>query len=127
MDAYYHSKSSARKWGGTWETYHPINQWMDSSKLVVPDVRHRSLYHHTLGVDLAVRIYGVTISVPRHGRDPIDVPVKQIAERHVIEDLGWLPTYADYIDGMPVKTWMSGAKHIAMDLSVLGVKEKTNA
>jgi hypothetical protein len=39
--------------------------------------------------------------------------------RHVLEDLGWLPSPADYIAGMPIKPWMSGSQRRDVALSVL--------
>lgn len=105
MNSVYHARSSARKWGGTWEDYIDIHEFIDSSKKIIGDVRHRSLYHHTEGCWLAQMIFG---KVRRVGSR--DVPVREIAERHIQEDLGWLPSPKDYIDGMLLKPWMSGAK-----------------
>lgn len=119
MDAWYHSKSSARKWGGAPEDYLAIHQFIDSSKNVIGDIRHRSVYHHTLGVVVCQRIFGVVIDVGRR-----QVPVKQIAERHIVEDLGWLPTPADYLKEMPVQTWMSGSRRRTEPLSLFGLRAR---
>lgn len=120
MNSWFHAKSSARKWGGEPEDYLPIHEFIDSSKQVIGDVRHRSLYHHTLGVYLCAKIFGDTIKVGGKGRGVAkDIPTRLIAERHIIEDLGFLPSPADYIEGMPIKKWMSGSKKKEMDLSVL--------
>lgn len=114
MNSFFHAKSAARKWGGTTDDFLAIEEFIDSSKMVIGDVRHRSLYHHTLGVFLCERIFGKTIAVGRK-----EIPVRLIAERHILEDLGWLPSPADYIDGMPIKTWMSGAQRKDVPLSHL--------
>lgn len=114
MNSFFHAQSAARKWGGRTEDYLPIEEFIDSSKQVISDVRHRSLYHHTLGVFLCERIFGTTITVGRKL-----IPVRLIAERHILEDLGWLPSPADYIGGMPIKTWMSGAQRKDVPLSHL--------
>lgn len=118
MNSWYHAKSCARKWGGAAEDYLPVHEFIDSSKQVIGDVRHRSLYHHTMGVFLCERIFGKTLTIPKDNGS-VQVPVRLIAERHILEDLGWLPSPADYIDGMPIKGWMSGAKKREMDLSEL--------
>lgn len=109
MNSWYHAKSSARKWGGSPTDYLPIHEFIDSSKQVIGDARHRSLYHHTLGVWLCQEIFGTTISVKKN-KTYVEVPVRLIAEQHIEEDLGWLPSPKDYIDGMLLKPWMSGAK-----------------
>lgn len=113
MNSWYHAVSAAHKWGGTPEDYLPIEEFIDSSKQVFGDARHRALYHHTLGVFLCERIFGKTIQVVKKN-NTIDVPVRLIAERHIIEDLGWLPSPKDYIDAMPLVTWMSGSKRKEM-------------
>lgn len=122
MNSWFHAQSAARKWGGEPETYLPVEEFIDSSKQVIGDVRHRSLYHHTLGVFLCERIFGKTLAVGRK-----QIPVRLIAERHILEDLGWLPSPADYIDGMAIKPWMSGAQRKDVPLShlLLSVSEQT--
>lgn len=117
MDAWYHANSASKKWGGTPHDYLAVEEFIDSSKQVLGDVRHRAVYHHTLGVLLCQRIFGPTILVGR-----IQVPVKQVAERHIIEDLGWLPTPADYLKDLEVQQWFSGSRRKSMPLSTLGIK-----
>jgi hypothetical protein len=138
VNSYYHAKSSAKKWGGTPEDYIEIHEFIDSSKRIVGDVRHRSMYHHTEGVWLCQRIFGRTITVG--GRYPVpmdpavkfqleneptttadfsvidygplrEVPVRLIAELHIMQDLGWIPSPYDYINNMELKQWMGGAVH----------------
>lgn len=109
MNSWFHAKSAAHKWGGEPEDYLDIEEFIDSSKQVIGDHRHRSLYHHTLGVFLCEKIFGKTRKIEKGNRF-IDVPVRLIAERHIEEDLGWLPSPSDYIQGMIYKPWMSGPK-----------------
>ena len=83
MNSWHHAQSSARKWGGSPDLYLPVHEFIDSSKRIIGDVRHRSLYHHTEGVWLAQRIFGVTLDVPKQ-RSTVQVPVRLIAEQHVL-------------------------------------------
>lgn len=118
MNSFHHAQSSARKWGGEPELYLPVHEFIDSSKRIIGDSRHRSLYHHTEGAFLCQRIFGVTLDVPKtHSTSRI--PVRLIAEQHILEDLGWLPSPADYINGMPLKPWMSGSQRKTVPLSHL--------
>jgi hypothetical protein len=118
VNSWNHAQSAARKWGGAPDDYIAIEEFIDSSKKIIGDVRHRSLYHHTAGAWLCQEIFGRTITVTReHGQ--IQIPVRLIAERHILEDLGWLPSPADYIVGMPIKKWMSGAQRKDVPLSHL--------
>jgi uncharacterized protein DUF6915 len=120
MNSWYHAVSSAKKWGGEPELYIDVHEFIDSSKKIIGDVRHRSLYHHTEGVWLCQRIFGRTITTDAER----EVPVRLIAERHVIEDLGWIPSPSDYIKGMPIQTWMSGKRTKIMDISTLNLEGK---
>ncbi len=115
MNSFYHSKSSASKWGGEPSDYQPIHDFIDSSKRIVGDVRHRAIYHHTEGTFLCERIFGVTITNSRG----IEVPTRLIAERHILEDLGWLPTPADYLKDTPISAWMSGSQKRDLPVSLL--------
>jgi hypothetical protein len=120
MNSWNHARSAARKWGGTPEHYIDIEEFIDSSKKIIGDVRHRSVYHHTEGVWLCQRIFGRVLEIPRaSGEGTLQVPVRLVAERHILEDLGWLPSPADYLEGMPIKTWMSGARRTELPLSHL--------
>lgn len=116
MNSWHHAQSAARKWGGIPEEYIAIEEFIDSSKKHIGDVRHRSMYHHTEGIWLCQQIFGRTIAVGERG---IQVPVRLVAERHVLEDLGWLPSPKDYIDGMAIRPWMSGAQRKELPLSHL--------
>lgn len=118
MNSWFHARSAARKWGGTPEDYLPIEEFIDSSKQVIGDVRHRSVYHHTLGVFLCQKIFGPTLDLALENGIR-RIPVREIAERHIIEDLGWLPSPTDYIKGMPIETWMSGSRRRVVPLAQL--------
>lgn len=101
---YHHAISSARKWGGAPEDYQKIHDWFDESKAHMADFRHRALRHHTEGIFMAERIFGVTI-VNSAGRV---VPVRYIGEQHVKEDLGRIPTVADWLSNIKTEGWMLG-------------------
>lgn len=124
MNSWQHAQSSARKWGGSPELYLPIHEKIDSSKRSLGDVRHRALFHHTEGVWLMQDIFGVTIDVPKT-RSTVQVPVRLIAEQHILEDLGWLPSFTDYIDGLPIAPWMSGSQRKTLPLSHLLLNQTT--
>lgn len=107
MDAIYHARSCARRWGGVSDDYLPIHEWIDESAAHVNDFRHRAMRHHSLGVAEAVARFGrmLTNSAGR------EVPVKQIAERHIVEDLGRIPSVSDWIREMRSASWMR-IKHV---------------
>jgi hypothetical protein len=108
-NSFYHARSSARKWGGEPEDYIAIHEWIDASKAHFGDARHRALRHHTEGCWEAERVFGLTITVKkkRSGVE-VRVPVREIAEQHVFEDLGYIPSLADWLKNMQLKEWMGG-------------------
>jgi len=58
-NAWIHSKSSARKWGGEPEDYLPIHIKMDCSKAYVADNRHRVLTHTNFWIhEVMIPIFG---------------------------------------------------------------------
>jgi len=82
--------------------YLPIHTWFDESKQWLADVRHRACRHHTEGIFLAERIFGVTIT---NSADR-EVPVRYIGEQHVKEDLGTLPSVVDWLKAISLERWM---------------------
>lgn len=101
-----HARSSARKFGGKAEDYFAIHHWFDESKAFFPDFRHRALRHHTEGIFLAERIFGISI----RNCDGLSVPVRYIAEQHVREDLGRIPTAQDWLRQIDPERWMYGQR-----------------
>lgn len=107
MKPYEHALCSVKKWDGKPEEYLPIHDFLDSSKAHFPDMRHRAVLHSSFGIYLAERVFGTNIwtSGPRGF-----ISVRDIAERHVLEDMGRIPTVQDYLAGMPMYDWLGGPK-----------------
>lgn len=106
MKPHLHAKNSARKFGGHPGDYQEIHDFIDHSKMCHPDIRHRAILHSSLGCYLAERVFGVTIT----NADGKIVSVRDVAENHILEDLGFIPTVSDYLNHMTIEPWMSGAK-----------------
>ena len=97
-----HAKSSARKYGGNWEDYIEIHNFLDSSKAHFPDMRHRAILHNSFGCYIAEKVFGYFI-LNSEGKE---VSVRDIAEDQIIEDIGRIPTVQDYLAGMPMYSWL---------------------
>lgn len=107
--AHIHAESSVRRWGGKIDDYLPLHLFMDSSKQVVADNRHRALTHNSWFIaSVLPRVFGNTIT----NSDGRTVSVADIGELHVLEDYGmkFIPTPQDFIEGMPVKPWMNNGR-----------------
>ena len=101
---YHHALSSMQKYGGCVDDYIAIHDWFDASKQHFADFRHRALRHHSEGIFMAEQVFGATI-VNSDGRV---VPVRYIGEQHVNEDMGRIPTLADWLRNIAPEPWMMG-------------------
>jgi hypothetical protein len=100
-----HAKLSVKKHGGKVEDYLDIHSFIDSSKCAHPDVRHRAVLHSAFGCFLTERVFGVYIV----NSDGKEVSVRDLAEEHIVQDLGFLPTLEHYLNNMAIQPWMEGA------------------
>ena len=105
---YHHALSSVRKWGGVAEDYLPLHQWFDESKAITADFRHRALRHHAEGNFMLERFFGATVTLSTSRI----VPVRLIGEQHVVEDLGFIPSFADWVRCIRPEPWMGRAQPI---------------
>jgi hypothetical protein len=101
-----HGKVSVRRWGGVPEDYQAIHDFLDESKAHFADMRHRALLHNSFGIYLCERLFGHNITNAA-GRL---VSVRDVAEQHVIDDMGRIPSVQDYLQGMPFYDWLGGPK-----------------
>lgn len=94
-----HALLSVRRRGGIESDYLPIHSFIDHTKTLCPDLRHRFL-HTMWGVNhVVVPIFGHTIVNSDGGH----VDVKDICERdHLLADYGnkFIPSLADFVDAI---------------------------
>jgi len=101
----YHAESSARRFGGQPSDFIEIHSWFDATKESFCDFRHRALRHHAEGIFLCESIYGISIT-NSEGRE---VPVRILGELHCLEDMGRVPTLADWLSCIKPEPWMARA------------------
>lgn len=102
-----HAQASARHFGGVPEDYVEIHEWIDQFKSIVGDVSHRQYLHHSKGPWLAQEVFGRTITNSA-GKQ---ILVRDICENHIVEDLGWIPSPADWSACLTCKVWMGGRRN----------------
>jgi hypothetical protein len=121
VNSYYHARASSKRWGGTPEDYQPIHDFIDSSKSTFGDVRHRAMLHNTWGVFLCEKVFGTTLKVKKINPNAptifkmVDVPVRLIAEQHILEDLGRIPSVGDWLECMDLQRWMGGQQRVTKE------------
>jgi hypothetical protein len=112
-NSYHHSVSSARRFGGAPKDYQPIHDFLDSTKSCWADPRHRAILHNTFGCFLVERIFGHLITL-EGGKQ---VPTRLVAEQHLREDTGHVPSIQDWLSALPMNDWMlRGAQPLSREL-----------
>lgn len=113
-----HANISAKKFGGKPEDYIDIHNWFDQIKAHIADARHRVLLHNSFGIYLCEQVFGDIIQT-KDGfkRMPYitnsigdKVPVRDIAERHVLDDMGSIPSLVDVLNKMTIHEDLIGGK-----------------
>ena len=102
MNPYHHALSSSKKFGGLPEDYQAIHDWFDESKMMYANFRHRALLHHAEGCYMAERIFGHTISTSNGKK----IPTRWVAEQHILEDMGFIPSMQDWLSNIQAQEWM---------------------
>jgi hypothetical protein len=69
---------------------------------MMADFRHRALRHHAEGCFMAERIFGHTIK----NSEDRNIPTRWIAEQHIKEDLGRIPSMQDWFSNIQPRPWM---------------------
>lgn len=107
---YIHALSSAKKFGGSWEDYIEIHEFLDSSKSVIADNRHRALTHNSWFISTVIpRVFGEVFK--RHSDGKL-VSSRDIAELHVLEDYRkrFIPSASDFLQNIPFESWMQNGE-----------------
>lgn len=113
-----HAKISVRKFGGNVEDYIDIHNWFDSTKQHISDATHRMVLHNSFGIFLCEQVFGEIIATKdgfkkmpyitnSNGKQ---ISVRDIAEQHVLDDLGHIPSLEKCMQGLPMHDWAVGGK-----------------
>lgn len=108
MKPLHHAAISVKKYGGHVDDYMPIHNFFDTSKSCMADVRHRAILHSSFGIFLVEKVFGNYITNSDNKR----VSVRDIAEDHVIQDMGDIPSMNKWFTNMPIEDWMFGPAKI---------------
>lgn len=104
MNTHYHAVIASKKHGGVPSDYYDLYTFIDSSKAALGDVRHRAILHSTFGIFICEQVFGQVIQLS----DGKVVPTRILAEEHIIDDLGFIPTVEHWLSELPIRKWMSG-------------------
>lgn len=103
MNAYVHSEISVSKRGGVIEDYYDIHNFMDCTKELCSDNRHRIL-HTMWGIhQVIIPVFGHTITNSQGKK----INVKDLCEQdHILPDYRnrFIPTLSDFVSAMELET-----------------------
>ena len=64
------------------------------------------MLHSSFGIYIAEKVFGINLT----NSEGKLVSVRDVAEQHVIDDMGRIPTVQDYLVEMPFYNWLGGKK-----------------
>jgi hypothetical protein len=114
-----HALSSVKHHGGSVADYLPLHEFMDSSKSVIADNRHRTLTHNSWFISFIVpKVFGETFL----NSDGKTISSRDIAEEHVQEDYGnrFIPSAQDFLQEMEYVEWMTNGKGVPPSFAKIG-------
>jgi hypothetical protein len=89
-----HSKSSAKKFGGIWEDYIHLHNWLDETKGWYGHSLHRMFRHHSEGIFEMEQKFGSEFK----NSDGKTVYTRYVGEQHVREDCnGYIPSAKEWV------------------------------
>jgi hypothetical protein len=96
-----HARITAHRYGGEWQDWIAIHDWIDRSKVIFPSMQHRMFLHSDFGEWLAVRIRGEMIA----GADGTVIPTRDLFRDHQVEDMGRVVTLAEWLHEIDADYW----------------------
>jgi hypothetical protein len=108
-----HAESSAKKFGGKAQDYIDIHEFIDSSGMAFPDLRHRALTHNTWFIKTMLPVKFGHI---RKNSDGQRYSVVEVGQQHVLEDYAgkFIPDASDFLSQIRFLDWMDNAKGDSM-------------
>jgi hypothetical protein len=91
-----HARITAHRYGGEWQDWIAIHDWIDRSKAIFPSRQHRMFLHSDFGEWLTVKIHGE----PIRAKDGTVISTCDLFYDHQVEDLGRVITLAEWLHGV---------------------------
>jgi hypothetical protein len=106
MKPYEHAEASAKVFGGEYKDYIEIHKWFDQFRFAVKDPNHRMFLHHTAGVLICEQVFGDYVENSAGKK----VAVRDIAEHHIITDVGEMRTPQEWLENIGAPNWTKPIK-----------------
>jgi hypothetical protein len=96
-----HARITAHRYGGEWQDWIALHDWIDRSKAIFPSMQHRMFIHSDFGEWLAIRFHGESISA----KDGAVISTRDLFRDHQVEDLGRVVTLAEWLHEVDADYW----------------------
>ncbi len=96
-----HAEITAHRYGGDWQDWIAIHNWIDRSKAIWPSMQHRIFLHSDFGEWLAVKIHGEAVSSKSGGA----ISARNLFRDHQVEDLGRVVTLSEWLREVDAAYW----------------------
>jgi len=97
-----HADKSVARYGGLADDYWPIHEWFHKPYSFLPQFKARFFLYHSQGIFTCEEVFGAVI---RNSQNFV-VPVRAIAEMHVLTELGQIPTATNWLSAIVAEPWM---------------------
>jgi hypothetical protein len=101
-----HARITAHRYGGEWQDWIAIHDWIDRSKAIFPSMRRRMFIHSDFGEWLEVRIHGEKIGAEAGAV----ISTRNLFRDHQVEDPGRVVTLAEWLCEIDADYWMRRRK-----------------
>ena len=96
-----HARITAHRYGGKWQDWIAIHDWIDRSKAIFPSMQHRMFLHSDFGEWLAVKIHGEAIG----SESGATISTRDLFRDHQVEDLGRVVPLAEWLREITAGYW----------------------
>lgn len=96
-----HARITAHRYGGQWQDWIALHDWVDRSKMIFPSMQHRMFLHSDFGEWLTVQIHGESIAAA----DGTVVATRELFRDHQVEDVGRVVPLAEWLREIDMEYW----------------------
>lgn len=96
-----HARITAHRYGGQWQDWIALHDWIDRSKMIFPSMQHRMFLHSDFGEWLTVQIHGESITAA----DGSVVVTRELFRDHQVEDVGRVVPLAEWLREIDAEYW----------------------
>jgi hypothetical protein len=105
LDADAHARGDVDRWSGSPADYRAVHEFVDAPGAAAGPLG-RIVLHHAFGCFVAERRFGPSF-VNSAG---VEVHTRDVVERHVYREFGWIPDLSDWVRAVALRPWMAGAR-----------------